>query len=159
MLGIVHATAYSLLLLNTDLHVAELATRMSKNQFVRNTITAIQMQVQPSEISSPDTPEGSGLNKPLPEFDGSETIKSTARSKRSASITSWKSISKDTIVSSPQTGNSSLNGSTISVQATSSQDSKSNNASTTLMIYGRAWEIEMESLLKVCDVILCLVVV
>ena len=50
-----HAVAYSLLLLNTDLHVADLATRMSRNQFVRNTVTAIQMQIQPTSPLSPDS--------------------------------------------------------------------------------------------------------
>ena len=36
-----HAVAYSLLLLNTDLHVAEISSHMSRTQFVRNTMSAV----------------------------------------------------------------------------------------------------------------------
>ncbi|KAG6334214.1 hypothetical protein ID866_4872 [Astraeus odoratus] len=39
--NVVHAVTYSLLLLNTDLHVADIANRMSRSQFVRNTMTGV----------------------------------------------------------------------------------------------------------------------
>ncbi|KAE8258228.1 hypothetical protein A4X13_0g1831 [Tilletia indica] len=39
---IVHSVVFSLLLLNTDLHVADIQDRMTRQQFVRNTIAAIQ---------------------------------------------------------------------------------------------------------------------
>ncbi|KDE08850.1 hypothetical protein MVLG_00951 [Microbotryum lychnidis-dioicae p1A1 Lamole] len=42
---VVHAASYSLLLLNTDLHVVDTTNRMTRTQFVRNTISAIQAQV------------------------------------------------------------------------------------------------------------------
>ncbi|KAG1854778.1 Sec7 domain-containing protein [Suillus tomentosus] len=93
--GVVHAVVYSILLLNTDLHIADIANRMSRNQFVRNTIMAIQTQTHPSRYgSSPDLNDDntSGL---LTASDGTET-QSLARSKRSGSIASWNSISKDT---------------------------------------------------------------
>ncbi|MCO5549584.1 hypothetical protein L7F22_003056 [Adiantum nelumboides] len=38
---IVHAVTFSILLLNTDLHVAELSERMTRQQFIRNTVDAI----------------------------------------------------------------------------------------------------------------------
>lgn len=41
-----HAISYSLLLLNTDLHIAELSSHMSKTQFVRNTWAVIQEQIR-----------------------------------------------------------------------------------------------------------------
>ncbi|KAN0061964.1 hypothetical protein ACQY0O_005959 [Thecaphora frezii] len=37
----VHSVVFSLLLLNTDLHVAEIQDRMTRSQFVRNTMSAI----------------------------------------------------------------------------------------------------------------------
>lgn len=37
----VHAVVFSLLLLNTDLHVADISERMTRTQFVRNTMSAI----------------------------------------------------------------------------------------------------------------------
>ncbi|KAL1962777.1 hypothetical protein VTN77DRAFT_9146 [Rasamsonia byssochlamydoides] len=38
---VVHTICYSLLLLNTDLHVADIEQKMTKNQFVRNTMPTI----------------------------------------------------------------------------------------------------------------------
>lgn len=148
--------SYSLLLLNTDLHVADLATRMSRNQFVRNTLTAIQMQLHPSRGAKGSA---SDLDYDDSGADGQETI-STGRSKRSGSITSWNSVARDALTSTPggslTTGSgsqvaspspgeqSSRNGSTTSVY-----ESKPQNTSVTSVIYNRSWEIDMENLLKV----------
>lgn len=40
-LDVVHTICYSLLLLNTDLHLADIDQKMTKNQFVRNTLPTI----------------------------------------------------------------------------------------------------------------------
>ncbi|GAB1525710.1 hypothetical protein RhiTH_008873 [Rhizoctonia solani] len=64
--SIVHAIAYSLLLLNTDLHIAELTSHMSKNQFVRNTWAVIQDQIRAPELpKSPGSGSGSTVMEPL----------------------------------------------------------------------------------------------
>ncbi|CAE6387921.1 unnamed protein product [Rhizoctonia solani] len=64
--SIVHAIAYSLLLLNTDLHIAELTSHMSKNQFVRNTWAVIQDQIRAPELpKSPVSGTGSSGTEPL----------------------------------------------------------------------------------------------
>ncbi|CAE6497404.1 unnamed protein product [Rhizoctonia solani] len=64
--SIVHAIAYSLLLLNTDLHIAELQSHMSKNQFVRNTWAVIQDQIRAPELpKSPGSGTGSSGMEPL----------------------------------------------------------------------------------------------
>ncbi|KAB5589161.1 Sec7-like domain containing protein [Ceratobasidium theobromae] len=58
--SIVHAISYSLLLLNTDLHIAELSSHMSKTQFVRNTWAVIQDQIRAPEFpKSPASGTGS----------------------------------------------------------------------------------------------------
>ncbi|KAJ7925285.1 hypothetical protein B0H13DRAFT_1975846 [Mycena leptocephala] len=137
--NIVHAVSYSLLLLNTDLHVADLATRMSRSQFARNTLTAIQMQLQPTpaQSSMSDLTQDSASLR-------AETIESTppaSRSKRSDSITSWHSISREAIVSSP-----AANGSTPSVQISAAGHEPRSSVSS--IVYGRLWENDMESLLK-----------
>ncbi|KAL0581317.1 hypothetical protein V5O48_000693 [Marasmius crinis-equi] len=148
--NIVHAVTYSLLLLNTDLHVAELASRMSRNQFVRNTLTAIQMQLQPSVFSqstASDVNDDASSMKGSTSGDGQNgEYQFHVRSKRSDSITSWNSISRDTVASSPamsfattQATTPGDSGSALGV----SQDSKSPNP-----VYGKAWEATMENLLK-----------
>lgn len=145
-LDVVHAASYSLLLLNTDLHVADLSTRMSRNQFVRNTLTAIQMQMQPTppaQISTSDlTYDDCGSS--IRGSDGTETV---SRSHRSNSITSRTSMSRE--------GSAPLsietmhvvrehNGSTPSVQISTCEHKLTSNP-----VYGRAWESDMEVLLKV----------
>lgn len=150
-----HAVSYSLLLLNTDLHVAELATRMSRSQFVRNTLAAIQSQLHPTSEWRHDN--GHGVRNPG--LDGQETI-SIGRPKRSASITSWNSTSRDTVMStsglSLPTGSTtqvashvpgeqpSVNGSFISVY-----EPKPQNSSASSIVFNRSWEIDMENMLKV----------
>ncbi|KAF8993676.1 hypothetical protein BDQ17DRAFT_1401548 [Cyathus striatus] len=133
--NIVHAVAYSLLLLNTDLHVADLTTRMSRNQFVRNTLTAIQMQLQPNspvaQTSSTDlTHDDRSSIRAI-----SDETETGTRSKRSDSITSWNSISRDVVKS--LTPSVHVSGPVHDAKPSISQP-----------VYGRAWENDLESLLK-----------
>ncbi|KAL1924491.1 uncharacterized protein VTP21DRAFT_4145 [Calcarisporiella thermophila] len=48
---VVHAVSYSLLLLNTDLHIAQVPRKMTRSQFVRNTLEVVQV-VDPSVNTS-----------------------------------------------------------------------------------------------------------
>lgn len=154
-LDIVHAVSYSLLLLNTDLHVAELQTRMSRTQFVRNTITAIQMQLQPTSSARLSTSDltyddcSSSVRGA-----GSDETEMMTRSKRSDSIASWNSLPREAILSlpvSPATTHSGqldiplANGSTPSVQISNGHETSSRQAP----VHGRAWESDLETLLKV----------
>lgn len=144
--------SYSLLLLNTDLHVADLATKMSRSQFVRNTLSAIQMQLYPNRFGQSS---GSELNLDDKSSirggggsDGQETISS--RNKRSGSVTSWNSVARDIVLSpsgtvaTPPGEYQSQNGSSASVY-----EPKPQNLSASSIVYGRNWESDMESLLKV----------
>ncbi|KAJ8474457.1 hypothetical protein ONZ45_g15942 [Pleurotus djamor] len=151
--SVVHAVTYSLLLLNTDLHIAELTTHMSKNQFVRNTLGTIQMQLQsPDQMSTSDLTSYDDGSSSLRSSDA-ETI---ARTKRSDSITSWNSISKESaIVPSPVVTSSIIrspsplqhpNESSPSVHAPPSLNSSQQRPSDT--VYDRSWETDMENMLK-----------
>lgn len=147
-----HAVAYSLLLLNTDLHVADLTSRMSRSQFVKNTMTAIQTQLRPNPpaaLSSSDLTYddcSSSVRGP-----GSDDTETTIRSKRSDSIASWNSVSRDVPSSlSPQPpalNTQHTNGSTPSVQVSVTSNDLQRSGSH--QVYGRGWEEDMESLLKV----------
>ena len=68
------------------------------------------------------------------------------RMKRSDSMKSWSSLSRDAVAGFPQTHSPQTNGSTASFQAVSN-DQKENGGATPL--YDRNWENEMESILKV----------
>ncbi|TCD67442.1 hypothetical protein EIP91_012359 [Steccherinum ochraceum] len=162
--SVVHAVSYSLLLLNTDLHVAELTNRMSRAQFVRNTITAIQMQLQSPRSGSladvsPD--DWSSLRG------GSEASDGRTRLHRSDSITSWNSVTREGLMSTlgalhPSTGQLSspspmdtplqtpsshtpINESKVSV-VSSGQESKQESIAP--VVHDKNWEVEMESMLK-----------
>ncbi|KAL4805271.1 hypothetical protein BDV18DRAFT_17410 [Aspergillus unguis] len=55
---VVHTICYSLLLLNTDLHIADIEQKMTKVQFVRNTMPTIQrvaMDAAPNEFGNKAT--------------------------------------------------------------------------------------------------------
>jgi hypothetical protein len=128
---------------------------MSRSQFVKNTLTAIQMQLPtafPTQKSSSDLADSASVRG---NSETNSSIDSPLRSKRSDSVTSWNSISRETILSSPisiatthvTTPGHHPNGSTPSVQiSTSGHDQKSPNVN---VVYGRAWESDMENLLKV----------
>jgi len=157
--------AYSLLLLNTDLHVADLTNRMSRAQFVRNTLFTIQMQLRPNRSiqgSSSDlvNSERDGDSVREPGNEANDVDASTVRSqaKRSDSITSWNSISRDAalanlFVGSPAVGNAALlpNDSTASVPAstTSATEAKTPSTLVSSVVFDRNWDSDMESLLKV----------
>ncbi|KAF9452365.1 hypothetical protein P691DRAFT_661128, partial [Macrolepiota fuliginosa MF-IS2] len=150
--NLVHAVSYSLLLLNTDLHVADLISRMSRSQFVKNTMTAIQTQLRPN-LSPPAALSSSDLT-----YDdcsssvrgaGSDDTETAFRSKRSDSITSWNSISRDVpnnLSPQPSTlGTQHPNGSTPSLQVSMASH---DHQRPTSQFYGRGWEEDMENLLK-----------
>jgi PH and SEC7 domain-containing protein len=149
-IDVVHAVSYSLLLLNTDLHVAELTTRMSRNQFVRNTLTAIQMQFQPTppaQISTSDLTYDDCSSS----IRGSEGTETVTRSHRSNSIASRTSVSREAVSLhiTPETIHAARdpNGSTPSVQVSAAYEQRPSLNP----VYGRAWESDMENLLKVCS--------
>lgn len=149
---------------------------MSRTQFVRNTVQAIQSQIQSTptleRASTPDLTNDDASSAHA-RSEGSETGGSTLRSrpKRSSSVHSWTSVSRDValstgtpsaaqVVTSP-VGPSSHNASTPSVQTpTSVQNFASgeakirmggsqSNSSVTSIVYGRHWDADMENLLRV----------
>lgn len=155
---------YSLLLLNTDLHVAELTSRMSQKQFVRNTLGTIQLQVQPGSSSDLAHDDWSSVRAGSDVSDGGPPIGRTI--KRSDSMTSWSSVTREAVISNlgsraassgqltsastdtsgtqPQTP---INESVVSV--VSIRDGKSSDSGAPAVVYDRKWEGEMEDLLKV----------
>ncbi|KAH8119341.1 hypothetical protein DFH11DRAFT_1501723 [Phellopilus nigrolimitatus] len=151
--SVVHAVSYSLLLLNTDLHVAELAQRMSRSQFVRNTLSAIQMQIRPSGGGRASTPELTyddessirGVGS-----DGSEVGASTLRNRaqRSGSVTSWNSVSRDFVNTPATTPNSGTSQTQLNGSNTSIHEPRIKTPSVPSVIYGRHFDSDMESLLK-----------
>jgi hypothetical protein len=59
----VHTICYSILLLNTDLHVAEIGQKMTKNQFVRNALPTIKSIASDGESTISGAPRPSSPSK------------------------------------------------------------------------------------------------
>ncbi|GAA5910054.1 PH and SEC7 domain-containing protein [Sporobolomyces salmoneus] len=85
---VVHAVSYSMLLLNTDLHVVDSTTRMTRQQFVRNTLNAIQSQT--GNVVEDSVEVSSVFSPTLSEVDGDASRRSSERPRTSASGTGGK---------------------------------------------------------------------
>ncbi|KAK4240721.1 hypothetical protein C8A03DRAFT_41738 [Achaetomium macrosporum] len=55
-IDVIHTICYSIILLNTDLHVADLEHRMTRSQFIKNTMTTIRQALQESVPDAFDRP-------------------------------------------------------------------------------------------------------
>lgn len=148
---VVHSISYSLLLLNTDLHIAEISTRMTRSQFVRNTFSVIQPQMKSldSAASEPVEVEEDEPVTGTDHADGSNSTSSTVRnrSKRSGSAASWKSLTHHQSQSAVNViaPSESPNASRVSLNLPMSPMRRGSNPAS---LGGKAWEAEMENLLR-----------
>ncbi|KAK3814907.1 MAG: hypothetical protein J3Q66DRAFT_343356 [Benniella sp.] len=92
---VVHAVTYSILLLNTDLHVVQQssANKMSRSAFVKNTLQAVRAQtLQQQEDDERASEDSSTHGLPLTRTTTGDTIlHGSCGKKRTPSIKSWKS--------------------------------------------------------------------
>ncbi|KAG0057111.1 hypothetical protein BGZ83_001545 [Gryganskiella cystojenkinii] len=154
---VVHAVSYSILLLNTDLHVVQQSTKMSRSAFVKNTLEVVQAQKSSSGLGSAANmslvvdPAGLGMPRSLTSDSIPETglAPSTSASsfpsmgkRRTPSVKSWKSGH------SQQSGgydpgnniNTNLNSNNSKMGTDPSANGGYGN--------GKAWTQELENLFK-----------
>ncbi|KNE90144.1 hypothetical protein, variant [Puccinia striiformis f. sp. tritici PST-78] len=84
----VHAMTYSILLLNTDLHIVDTTTRMSRSQFIRNTMETIQAQLSTFEPLSSSRSKSSSAEPPRPSTATPEAVRTNLRASSHGSMTS-----------------------------------------------------------------------
>jgi hypothetical protein len=137
------------LLLNTDLHIAEISTRMSRTQFVRNTMSVVMPQRQQSLAAEFEAAASSSnaTEAPAEGAAGIPTIR--MRSKRSGSIQSWKSISRDHLPGAINESSSSLHNSAEGKSSGAVTPLTEQPLPTVYPMVPRGWEMEVESTLKV----------
>ncbi|KAK3814583.1 MAG: hypothetical protein JOS17DRAFT_447497 [Linnemannia elongata] len=128
---VVHAITYSILLLNTDLHVVQQSSssKMSRSAFVKNTLQVVQAQTSQADRASEDS-SAHGLSLARTETGELSVHGSTHGSgdkKRTPSVKSWRSGT------SQQSKNSKMG-----------VDPKANGGHGN----GRWWMSELETLLK-----------
>jgi hypothetical protein len=79
---VVHTICYSILLLNTDLHLADIGQKMTKNQFVRNALPTIRRVADDSSDVEPTSRSGSAAadeSSRGPSTDPDSTVRLTKR--------------------------------------------------------------------------------
>lgn len=132
--GVVHTVTGAMLMLNTDLHIADLQKHMSRADFVRNSMRAIQESMPADRESTPDVQanndSGSLRNLDVASASASQSTTSV-RLRAAASRNASGTLSSD--LTSPST-----------------QDLRSRASSTTVnsFTYTKAWEAEAENALK-----------
>ncbi|KAF9998279.1 hypothetical protein BGZ65_006213, partial [Modicella reniformis] len=138
---IVHAITYSILLLNTDLHIVQQSSRMSKSAFIKNTLQAVQSQSQQNSSGDDSmsllTGNTTSLGLPLTSSGDSLHGSPTSSKRKTPSVKSWKS---------GQSQQSAI-GQVLSYQGHNNKmgsDAKANGG------YGNGkwWQQQLESLLK-----------
>ncbi|KAJ5767946.1 hypothetical protein N7533_000529 [Penicillium manginii] len=123
---VVHTICYSILLLNTDLHLADIESKMTKSQFVRNTMPTIH------RVAMDAAPEGF------------ETLRPVNRSKTASS--NPDSTPTPTSARSP-TFPSDIGRSSLDMEKTADTDAGP-LVSTPFTGTVRAWEQQVEAVLK-----------
>lgn len=155
----VHGMVFSLLLLNTDLHVAEITDRMTRGQFIRNTMAAIGEQHGIEVLGSNPTSDDSTSTFSDP------NMSDTGLAKRQAGVPSVGSLSsvgnEQSVYSSAHTSSPNVGQGATSrkpsgaVLPMPSPQTRARSVTNGSIDSGRtpfqskAWAVEMESLLKV----------
>ncbi|GJJ71778.1 PH and SEC7 domain-containing protein [Entomortierella parvispora] len=158
---VVHAVSYSILLLNTDLHVVQQSTKMSRSAFVKNTLEVVQAQrggaITPGMGSPVHTvdPVGLGMPRSLTSDSiaeaglapsSSSSFPSMGR-RRTPSVKSWKSGHSQQ--STNYDMNSSSSGGNVAHSSGSSNSRMGSDPSANGGYgNGKAWIQELESLFK-----------
>jgi PH/SEC7 domain-containing protein len=140
--GVVHTVTAAMLMLNTDLHIAELSKHMSRADFIRNAMRAIQESASDLDIdSTPDLvrDDSDSLRQGtiIPTSTRSRPVLGAAPTARSASAPVVSPLP-------PTTRDSDRSVSTASVAMDRSRASTSGSIMLT-----KAWEVEAENALKV----------
>ncbi|KAI5304527.1 hypothetical protein KEM56_006402 [Ascosphaera pollenicola] len=136
---VVHTISYSLLLLNTDLHFAENENKMTRGQFVRNTMPIIQRQV--FEQSFLDISRRSrGLSAP-----GSRSPSQAPTHSQGRSVTARSDTDSDglhTVSTTPLTADSCSTSHGLSVPGSQIHNHREHGHQS------KVWDSQLESVLK-----------
>lgn len=149
---VVHAITYSVLLLNTDLHVVRQSSlsKMSRSAFIKNTLHVVQQSNQDRSEDIPLSssrsvmsvdPVGLGLPRSLTAESSLEPISPTGSKRRTPSVKSWKSGN-----SQQSTGpvGSNISTNTQPYSSKMGTDPRANSGYGN----GKLWQHELETLLK-----------
>nr|XP_019008884.1 uncharacterized protein I206_06570 [Kwoniella pini CBS 10737]OCF47665.1 hypothetical protein I206_06570 [Kwoniella pini CBS 10737] len=157
--GVVHTVTAAMLMLNTDLHIAELNKHMSRTDFVRNAMRAIQESMPSAERerdgdSTPDLTRGDSSSMKAGFGSNGSMAPSFVSVRAKPSITAnapptQRSASAPVVTIQHQHGPIRTE-STSSIGTNGIADGKRGGSSTTVssFTYNKAWEMEAENALR-----------
>lgn len=167
--GVVHTVTAAMLMLNTDLHIADLQKHMSRADFVRNAMRAIHESMPSDRTSTPDLVRddsgsvrlGSSSVSSVQANGSANGISNANSNGNSASVrqrpgpvsmtTAPRSASAPVVTSPhpPMRGDSERSLSGVGSGSIADRARTSAPTPTGSSIYGKAWEGEAENALKV----------
>jgi hypothetical protein len=152
-LAVIHTVTGSFLLLNTDLHIADISEHMSRSQFVKLTIDTIMTNLNDEESrrdSTPDLIHNDSTNSLRTYRTTDANNGSTFHGSR---LNTPTSNGRETPISETHketlSGNGLLSPVNYKTPATLPRFGSTNSISSSLRQGGR-WEAELELVLKVC---------
>ena len=150
--GVVHTVTGAMLMLNTDLHIADLAKHMSRSDFVRNVMRTIRDSTPAADrASTPDLvrdDSGSLMQGSVASFAPTPTSIRTAPTLSNAN----RSASAP-ITAPPPSRTDSERSVTVSAMEAKMRAASTVGSSTTISstMFNKAWESEAEAALRVSD--------
>lgn len=135
--GVIHTVTGAMLMLNTDLHIADLSKHMSRTDFIRNAMRAVQesMPVGREGTSTPDLARDNSNGNIKGGFASNASVASSVRDRRP----------RDAV---PAIRSASAPVATQLYNATLSKRGESSTSIGTFA-YSKAWEHEAENALRV----------
>jgi PH/SEC7 domain-containing protein len=131
--GVIHTVTAAMLMLNTDLHIADLSKHMSRSDFIRNSMRAVQESMPPNTDSTPDlVRDDSGST----DHESLNTMAGSVKDRRPREAP-------------PANRSASAPVMTNGYNMTLARNRES-YATTSSFNYSKAWEQEAETALKVC---------
>ncbi|WVN88786.1 uncharacterized protein L203_103999 [Cryptococcus depauperatus CBS 7841] len=153
--GVVHTVAAAMLMLNTDLHIADLPKHMSRTDFVKNAMRAIHESMTPNELtrdgaSTPDLIRDDSSSA-KPSFGSTSSMSTTYISMRAKTPTqiapgATPRSASAPVVSSPQPHHRTDSVLSMSTNTTVERHRSSSTTGNTPSI--KNWEVEAEAALK-----------
>ncbi|OCF37757.1 hypothetical protein I316_00884 [Kwoniella heveanensis BCC8398] len=148
--GVVHTVTAAMLMLNTDLHIAELNKHMSRNDFVRNAMRAIHESMPAVDRSStPDLVRDDDGSAKVGFGSSASTAPSfvSMRTKTSVNPPSTQRSASAPVVAHPHPPSRTESVSSI---GTNGFEGKTRSSSTTVSSfnYTKSWEMDAEAALK-----------
>ena len=145
---VVHTICYSLILLNTDLHLADIAERMSRSAYVKNTLPTIRRVVSdaaPNAFDDTVRPAPNNFRPTLPWGDSANSVQTLSPTEQTTFEQVTPGLSKRLSIRPPAERQNSDSGTPDSAGVAAASNALVNQSWNGPI---KSWEVEVETILK-----------